>query len=744
MAVRAHQQTDQYRTAAPVRSATQSLISAALSMTATVAFIIALLASAVVAYGFMYRDQVYPGVQAVGVDIGGVSTAEAEAALDQRTAEYMSTNLTFESDGQTFSATPGELGVTFDTAQTVESAYEFGRSGNWWTDSREWFDALFFGRDVGVTPVVDSDQLQSYFQSIAADVGARPEEPIFQLTSDGQLQVTSAANGVGIDVQQTARDLEAELSNLEQGPVAISTVEVQPAYTEAALEPMGQRLSGIMSEDFILERGDYQWALDAQRLDALMHIEIDSETGESELSIDTERLEQQISRLAEDAQADGQDARVSWNGETYEVRPATDGWQIDVGEAVTVVEEAILAGEHRAALPVDEFPAAITTEVAEEAAEFGNEIAETRMQLTWKEGETDIGGSVIAAALGFEHDSEAGVIEPEVSVEDLTTFLSSISNDVNVKPVDANLRYVNGEVEVQSEEKTGWEMDREASAESIAEAVEAGESSAEIVVNEAEPEVTAAMAGEIEIREMISYGETYYGGSAPNRAHNVERATELANGALVPPGGTYSFVESIGGEISEDTGYVEGFGIEGATDGGVTTVPSIGGGVCQVSTTVFQAAFWAGMPVVERNWHVYWMPLYGQDPTGMTGLDATIATTAGLDFKFENTTGDWIAIVSSADGNANRFEIWGTDPGWEIETEGPNITNRQPASSETVIEETDMMPAGTRTQVETAHDGFDVEILRRVYDSEGEQIDDLALNSKYQPASNRVLVGTGN
>jgi vancomycin resistance protein YoaR len=147
--------------------------------------------------------------------------------------------------------------------------------------------------------------------------------------------------------------------------------------------------------------------------------------------------------------------------------------------------------------------------------------------------------------------------------------------------------------------------------------------------------------------------------------------------------------------------------------------------------------------MVERNWHLYWMPLYGQQPSGMTGLDATVDTSAGLDFKFRNTTGDWIAIVATANGNANRFEIWGTDPGWEINTEGPNITNRVSASSAMEYEETDALPAGTRTQVETAHDGFDVQIKRWVYDSDGDLIDELVLDSRYQPASNRTLIGTG-
>jgi vancomycin resistance protein YoaR len=742
LAVRAHQHSQ--RAASDGRSILDGLVSSALTITAILGFIIALLAATVIGYGLMFRDQVYPGVQAVGVNIGGVTAGEAQAALDARTSEYMNSEFTFVAGDQAFVTTPSELGASFDTERTVARAYEFGRTGNWWTDSRAWFDSLLFGRDVGITPVIDSQALEVYFQSIAADVGSRPVEPTFQLSDSGEFQITQATTGLGIDVPQTAQELRSELSSLGGGPVEIATTEVEPAFTEEALDPLGEHLSVIVSEQFILERGGYQWALDAHRLDRLLDVTIDSETGETELALHEDRLERLISSIARYTQGEDRSARVVWTGESFDVRPGSNGWEINVEESVGVVGEAILSGEHRAELVIDEHPPAIPTEIAEEAAALGNELASTPFELTWDEGETQLGGTVVAAALSFEHDEEAGTITPNLNVDDLTMFLSSITPDTDVRPVNADLRYYDGEVVVESEEEWGWEMDRDASAQAIADAIDRGEMTAEIVVEEAEPEITAAMADEIEIREMISYGETYYANSSANRAHNVERATELANGALVPPGGTYSFNESIGGEISEDTGFAPGFGIEGATDGGVTTVPTVGGGVCQPSTTMYQAAFWAGMPIVERNWHMYWMPLYGQEPSGMTGLDATIATGAGLDFKFENATDDWIAIVAIANGSVNRFEIWGTDPGWEIETDGPHITNRVSASHETVVEESDALPAGTRTQVESAHDGFDVEINRWVYDSDGEEIDYISLNSSYQPASNRVLVGTGN
>ncbi len=721
-----------------------SLFSMLLTITAIVAFVIALLASAVVAYGLYYQDQVYPGVQAIGVDIGGVSSSQAQAALDERTSTYLTRDIVLEYEGQSFVTTPETLGATFDNERTVERAYEFGRSGNWWADSRDWLDSLIFGHDVGVVASVEPVAVEAYLSSIANEVAIPPTTPTFQLNSDGQLEITQSSAGLGIDSTEVMSELRSEFSSLGEGPVQISTVTLDPAYDEEALAPMQERVSAILEDEFVMEYGDYQWALDAHLIDSVLVITTDPSTGETELTANTERLSRYIATVAAESGADGRDARVRWNGESYDVNPSVDGWTINVDDSVELVEAALLSGEHRVELATDPVEPAITTAAADRAADFGNDLVNSRFELTWDEGETDLGGSVIAAAMSFENNTDTGEIVHRVDVSELTRYLSSIKGNVDVEPVNADLRYFNGEVVVQSEESYGLEMDREASAQAIADAVEAGEDRAEITVNEAAPDVTAAMAGEIEIREMLSFGETYYGGSSANRAHNVEHATRLANGALVPPGGTYSFVDSIGGEISEETGYAPGFGIEAATDGGVTTVPSIGGGVCQVSTTVFQAAFWAGMPIVERNWHLYWMPIYGQDPSGMTGLDATIATTAGLDFKFENTTGDWIAIVASANGNANRFEIWGTDPGWNVETDGPHISNRVSASSETVVEESDEFAAGTRIQVESAHDGFDVEIRRWVYNNNGDEIDSLVLNSTYQPASNRVLVGTGN
>jgi vancomycin resistance protein YoaR len=126
----------------------------------------------------------------------------------------------------------------------------------------------------------------------------------------------------------------------------------------------------------------------------------------------------------------------------------------------------------------------------------------------------------------------------------------------------------------------------------------------------------------------------------------------------------------------------------------------------------------------------------------MKGLDATVDDAYGLDFTFKNPTNDWLAIKSWTDGTNVHFELWGTDPGWEVTIDQPVITNYQKASQEMVYEESDQLPAGTSVYVEHAEDGFDASIHRVV--RKGDQvIEDRNFVSTYAPANNVTLVGTG-
>src|SRR5205823_1356252 len=149
-----------------------------------------------------------------------------------------------------------------------------------------------------------------------------------------------------------------------------------------------------------------------------------------------------------------------------------------------------------------------------------------------------------------------------------------------------------------------------------------GRHGVEIQVKRTKPNLTADQIGQISLPDRLATGTTSYAGSISARAWNVELAVQRISGTMIPPGGTFSFNQAVG-PTTLRAGFKIAYGIAGTADGGATTVPAEAGGICQVATTVFHAAFRAGLGIAERHWHLYWMPRYGAAPSGVTGLDAT-------------------------------------------------------------------------------------------------------------------------
>jgi hypothetical protein len=258
----------------------------------------------------------------------------------------------------------------------------------------------------------------------------------------------------------------------------------------------------------------------------------------------------------------------------------------------------------------------------------------------------------------------------------------------------------------------------------------------------AEPTATAtpsvAVYDENRLRDVLGKAQTSYAGSIPERAWNVELAAKRLNGTKVGPGEVFSFNKAVGATTLK-AGFKIGYGIT-MNDGNPETVPSVAGGICQVATTVFQAAFWAGLPFVERHYHLYWIPRYGVAPSGRTGMDATVDD-PGVDLKFKNTTGDWLRLDSWVDGANVGFSIKGVDPGWDVEAGKPKIFEPVKANPEPVRQDDPTMPAGKEIIVEHAEDGFKV-TMSRLVKLKGKTVDELTYTNNYRPSRNVTLVGT--
>lgn len=238
-------------------------------------------------------------------------------------------------------------------------------------------------------------------------------------------------------------------------------------------------------------------------------------------------------------------------------------------------------------------------------------------------------------------------------------------------------------------------------------------------------DVTAAQLG---ITQMISEATTYYTGSPTNRRANIAEAASRFDGIIIGPGEEFSYNYWLG-DISPEEGFVEGLIIQGGR-----TVKGVGGGICQVSTTAFRAAFWAGFPILERYAHGYRVGYYerGENGDGV-GMDAAIFQ-PDFDFRFLNDTPYSLLIETSVypGSDAVQFRFYSTNPGRKVIKGDVSIMNETPALPTTYEPNPEVQP-GQELQVDYAAKGAEVRVTRIIQDLNGNEIRRDTFYSNYQP-----------
>ncbi len=272
-----------------------------------------------------------------------------------------------------------------------------------------------------------------------------------------------------------------------------------------------------------------------------------------------------------------------------------------------------------------------------------------------------------------------------------------------------------GQIEAIGASSIGRILDVDASAAAINNALQLGEHNVGLVVVEKQPAVTdQATAAELGITQRIALQTTYFYGSSESRIQNIVTAAEQYDGLLIAPGEVFS-MGSVLGDVSLENGYAEALIIFGGR-----TIKGVGGGVCQVSTTLFRTVFMAGFPVVERYSHAYRVSYYELDRSGavdsnFAGLDATVYFPL-VDFKFKNDTPYWILMETTVNVSARSitWELFSTSDGRSVtwDTTGPQYVVPAP---KTIFEENDELKKNELRQVDYAAEGADVNVSRTVW-----------------------------
>jgi vancomycin resistance protein YoaR len=277
----------------------------------------------------------------------------------------------------------------------------------------------------------------------------------------------------------------------------------------------------------------------------------------------------------------------------------------------------------------------------------------------------------------------------------------------------------------------------EASVLRIVETLAAGERHVPLQVKSIPPRYSdSATAEEVGIVDLVAEGESYFIGSPSGRDHNIRLAAKKFDGLVIPPGETFSFNQALG-EVTAEAGYEESY-----ITAGEQLAIGIGGGICQVSTTAFRAAFWGGYPITEHWYHSQRVSYYELRGGGV-GMDATVYWPSA-DLKFVNDREAPLLIETEVGEASHRlvFRFTSTDDGRRVEMEGPEVTD-ETEPGPPIYELDEDLAAGSVTRWQSAVGGLTATIERWVVDSSGEVLHHDTFVARYDPRRAAYHYGPG-
>jgi vancomycin resistance protein YoaR len=423
------------------------------------------------------------------------------------------------------------------------------------------------------------------------------------------------------------------------------------------------------------------------------------------------------------------EAALWLEGTEVKVRQSQVGRRLDIRETIMGIKNQVqLLRDGEVLLVITETPPEITD--VNEQVELVRKILSAPLTLTVSEPmegdpgpwtfEVDQLADMLTIELIYSLDGDH--YQVSFDSESLRGFLEEIAPSFKLDAQIARFIFNDEtrELEVIQPAVIGRELDIDNTIQAINEKLPTGQHDISLeMVHLPPPATDETTAVELGITELVSSTTTYFYGSSRERIQNIRLASARFHGLLVPPGATFSMVEGLG-NVSLDEGYAEALIIYGGR-----TIRGVGGGVCQVSTTLFRAVFFGGYPIVERNPHAYRVTYYemvanGSRDANLAGLDAAIFTPV-VDFKFTNDSPHWLLMETYVDTSAGTltWKFYSTSDGRTVEWQSSGLKNRLPAP-DPLYEENPELAKGEIKQVDWAAEGADVTISRTV--KRGEEV----------------------
>ena len=435
-------------------------------------------------------------------------------------------------------------------------------------------------------------------------------------------------------------------------------------------------------------------------------------------TVDDDKLDGAVAKVASSVEVKARDGAVAFSdGSATSVAPR-DGTTLDRAKAKAVLADGWLTADGALELPTTTVRPEVGSDAVEAAMVTAGTVTSAPVDLTVGSQKVRLPGDVLAEAATFVPDGSA--LRLELDAKTLRADVVARSTKLLTPAKDARFTFVKGKPTiVGGANGTGLDGAALAKAVTAAAAKESGRT-ASVPLTTVEPAITKDDLAKLGVKEKVSEFATVLT-NEPIRTKNLEVGASKITGDLVKPGQTFSMVDALS-PITSEAGYHKAHMIENGQ-----FIDAVGGGLSQVATTTYNAAFFAGLDIVTHQPHSYWFARYPE------GREATIAVGV-IDMKFTNDTPYGVVVQSWVGGGKLHVAFWSTKYYTVKSTTSPRSDVVQPStvhdSSKTCIADSGGEP------------GFHVSV-RRLVSRDGSVVKDETNQWTYKPQNRRVCTSGG-
>ena len=447
---------------------------------------------------------------------------------------------------------------------------------------------------------------------------------------------------------------------------------------------------------------------------------------EPSASADQGALNRQLRVIANQVELNGREAAIVLKNGAPVVIPGEASRALETQAAADTMVSALAALEREGpvALPIKITPPAVGRDALASVAQQVRTALSGPVIFAYKGVHLTVTPDQMASFLELPHDGQR---ELHIGGPEAKEYFENLSRAVARAPREVDFTVNEAGKAHMIPSRDGRKLDIDASEKALlAAALRPVNRTAQLVVVAAEPKLSTERAKSMGITGLVGGYTTFYGGDA-NRIHNVQLVARLIDRHMIAPHSTFSFNKTTG-ERNAAQGFLEAPVI---INGELKT--GLGGGVCQVSTTVFNAAFEAGLPITSRTNHALYIDHYP------LGRDATV-NYPDTDLTFQNDSDHWILLRTIVSSSSLTVRLFGTPLHRRVETEtsplketGPPPVKRVPDSK---------LFVGQKVLEEYGQPSRSVSVRRLVYDGKGKLLVDTTWYSNYLAEPKVVRYGT--